>query len=197
MAVTVYWVEWITGESPGSTAHDTNWSVGNAHTITSVSNINLGNSSARDITPSASPIAAGSNSFTKIFALQFSGTFTQINNAKIWKSDGNYVTDEVLQFSGNIAYAVPATADAGDAAIPTSQPGVNNVGLSFADLTGGAGVGAPATGRKLPESGDTSLDGGYYSGSRSCLLRFQLTTSESTPAGPVNQKTISLTYDRQ
>ncbi len=193
MAVTVYWVEWITTETPGTTAHD---DFTTPHTVTAATNINFGNTSARDLTPSSFPIAAGSDSFTKYFALQFSGSFTQISNAKVWKSAGNYVTDEFIQFSGNVAFAAPVTTDASDPNIGTSQPGVNNVGLSFSDLTGGSGVGAPATGRTLPEAGDTNSSPGYYSGSRSCLLRYQLVTSASSPAGPVNQKTISLTYDR-
>lgn len=193
MAVTVYWVEWISGETPGADSHDTN---GAPHTVTAATNVNFGNTSARDLTPSSFPIAAGSNSYTKYFALQFSGSFTQISNAKIWKSAGNYVTDEFIQFSGNVAFATPVTTDASDSNVDTSQPGVNNVGLSFSDLTGGSGVGAPATGRTLPESSDSNSSPGYYSGSRSCLLRFQLVTSASSPAGPVNQKTISLTYDR-
>ena len=206
MAVTVSFVEWVSTETPGfdtaDTLHD-NFQLASAHSITAATNINLGNTSARDLTPSSFPIAAGSNSFHKVFALQFSGSFTQISNAKIWKSAGVYVTDEFIQFSGNIAYSAPATADVTDANIDTAQPSVNNVGLDFRGTgpglarAGGAVPDQPATSRTLPHEDETNSSPGDHSGSRSSLIRFQLVTSASTPAGPVNQKTISLTYDRQ
>lgn len=206
MAVTVFFVEWVSTETPGFDTSDTlhdNFKLASAHSITAATNLNLGNTSARDLTPSSFPIAAGSNSFHKVLSLQFSGSFTQLSNAKIWKSAGAYVTDEFIQFSGNIEYSAPATADVSDANIPTAQPSTNNVGLDFRGTAsgqsrvGGVAPDEPATGRVLPHEDETASSPGSFSGSRSCLIRFQLVTSASTPAGPVNQKTISLTYDRQ
>lgn len=193
MAVTVSWIEYVSGESPGTDQG------------TAASNINFGNTSAVDLTPSSYPIAAGSNSYSKYFRLLFSGSFTQISNAKLWKSAGTYVTDEYVWFSGNVDYATPSTSEilSGEPdaewtdygtgrRIPTSQPSNNNVVLSR-HATGSGG----STNTTLPEGDETNSTPGYYSGSRSAILVFQLTTSASTPAGPVNQKTISLTYDRQ
>lgn len=194
MAVTVYWVEWITGEAPWVTGHD---NVGAPHTVIAATNINFGNTSARDLVPASFPIAAGSNSFTKYFAVQFSGAFTQISNAKIWKSAGAYVTDEFIQFSGSIGYTAPVTTDAADSNIPTAQPAVNNVGLTFENRDNSLVFpDLAAHSRTLPESFESNSTPGYYSGSRSSVMRFQLVSSAATPAGPANQKTISLTYDR-
>jgi len=209
MAVTVYWVEYVDTESPGTTQHNlgtgASFDAGEAHTVTSATNLNFGNTSARDLTPSSYPIAAGSNSYSKYFRLQFSGNFTQISNAKLWKSAGAYVTDEYIWFSGNVAFVAPSTTailsgepdaewtDFGTGRrIPTSQPSNNNVVL-YNEATAGAGSNTAT----LPKPGESNSTPGYYSGSQSAVIVFQLTTSASTPAGPVNQKTISLTYDRQ
>jgi len=212
MAVTVYWVEYAIGESPGTTQHNLGtgaaFDVGEAHTVVSSSNLNFGNTGARaDIpfTPSAFPIAAGSNSYSKYFRLQWSGSYTQISNVKLWKSAGAYVTDEYVWFSGNVGFVDPATTailagepdvewtDFGTGRrIPTSQPANNNVVL-HTDATAAAGT----TAAVLPEAFESNSTPGYYSGSQSAVIVFQLTTSANTPAGPVNQKTFSLTYDRQ
>ena len=209
MAVTVYWVEYITGESRGTTqkylgtGHD--FDTAEAHTVTSSTNLNFGNVSEADLTPTSNPIAAGSNSFSKYFRLQFSGAYTQISNAKLWKSAGAYVTDEYVWFSGNIDFAAPGAgailSGEPDAEwtdyntgrrIPTSQPSLNNV-----VLYSGASTAAGSTAAVLPAWQEAESTPGYYSSSRSATIVFQLTTSASSPAGPVNQKTISLTYDRQ
>jgi len=67
--------------------------------------------------------------------------------------------------------------------IPVALPGSNNVGLpNYTDgtLTLAAYVSSP----------------GYASGARTSMMSFQLQTTSSIAAGPVNQKTVSLTYDR-
>lgn len=209
MAVTVYWIEYITGETPGTTDHNLGigeaYAYSEAHTVTNATNLNFGNTSARALTPATYPIAAGSNSYSKYFKLMFSGSYTQISNAKLWASTSNYVTDEYIWFSGNVDYAAPATAEVlsgePDAEwtdfgvgrrIPTSQPSNNNVVLTrYAQESAGTSAST------MPTANETEASPGYYSGSYSATIVFQLTTSASSPAGPVNQKTISLTYDRQ
>jgi len=194
MALTVFWVEYITGETPGSTPHDTfSFKTGGdpIPTVTAATNINFGNVSARDLVPGTDPIPAGSNSFDKYFTLQFSGSFTQVSNAKLWKSAGTYVTGETIQFSGNIAYGSPSTTDALDPLIPTAAPASANVGLVFKDSSD---LLAPT--RTLPASYEVASSPGYYSGSRSSIMRFQSLTTASSPAGPTATKTFSLTYDR-
>ena len=206
MAVTVTWVEWVSAETPGTEPHDTftfKVATDTPATITSATNLNFGNVSSRDLTPSSYPIAAGSNSYSKFIKLNFSGSFTAISNGKLWKSAGAYVTDEYIWHSGSVEMATPAAATAtifsGEPdvewtdygvgrRIPTSQPSNNNVILRY----GGTSESTLPDGT-LP---DAASSPDYYSGSRSALMAFQLTSSASTPAGAVNQKTISLTYDR-
>lgn len=188
MAITIKFVEFITGESPGTDSHD-NFTT--PHVITAATNINFGSTSARDLTPASFPITAGENSFDKYFSVQFSGSFTQLSNAKIWAPDV-LVTGETFQFSGNIAYAAQSETDAADPLIETSAIATNNVGLDFYDSADLA-----ATSRTLPNAIDVNSSPGFFSGSRSSIMRFQLLTTGSTPAGAVNQKTISLRYDRQ
>jgi len=180
MAVTVTWIEWITGETPGT------------DNGTAATTINFGNASARDLTPASNPVTAGTNSFTKYFRANISGSYTQIDNAKLWKSGGAYVTGEDIQFSGNIAFAAPTATDASDASILVASPTPANVGLNAKDVGDIA-----AQDKTLPLGSEVNSSPGFYSGSRTSLLRFQMITTGSTPAGAVNQKTISLTYDRQ
>ena len=174
MAVTITWIEWNGADSPGN-------DVG-----TAASNLNLGNTDARDLTPASYPIAAGSDSFHKNIKINISGSYTQISNGKLYKSAGDYVTSEIMTFSGSVAWVTPATDDTADPNIPTTLPGSWNVVLS-----GGANGGT------LPRATESESSPDYYSGSRTDLMRFQLETESDTPAGAVNTKTISFTYDRQ
>ena len=177
MAVTVTWAEYNSAQTPGN-------SFGTAAT-----NINFGNIDAANLVPATYPIAAGSNSFAKYMRVRFSGSYTQISNLKLYKSAGNYVTGETIQFSGSVTKtsAFPNTADAGWPLIPTSVPG--NANICIRRLTT----------HTDPPPGEPASSPGYYSGSTydTDTIGFQLKTTTSTPAGAVNQKTISLTYDRQ
>lgn len=188
MAVTVFWVEYITGESPGSTPND-NFTT--PHVVTDANTINFGNISARDITTASNPVTAGDNSFDKYFTFQISGSYTQISNGKLWKSGGSFVTGETMQFSGNIAHATPSASDASDPDIPVATP-LNNVGFNFLDSADVA-----AQDKTLPSGTESASSPGFFSGSRTSIMRFQALTTGSTPAGAVNQKTITMQYDRQ
>lgn len=179
MAVTVYWVE-FNGSDGGS-------SQGSAL----VQTINFGSADVADMAPANYPIAAGSNSFAKYIKVHFSGSFTQISNARLWKSDGVYKAGEVIKFSGNYAKASAPSATAlpaidGNAVpdIPTTSPADPNICL-------------PNLTTDILEQVDYESTPGYASGAYTSMMAFQLQTTSSTPAGAVNQKTISLTYDRQ
>ena len=174
MSVTISWVEYNTSETPGN-------NVGGAAT-----NINFGSTDATDLTPASYPIAAASNSYFKQLQVNISGSYTKIDNMKLHKSAGDYVTGETLQFSGNIVASTPDATDQSDAVVPTSLPGTANVCPK-----GGTHAGS------LPYNGESESSGGYYSGSRTSLLRFQSLTTGSTPAGATNTKTFTFTYDRQ
>lgn len=144
-----------------------------------ISNLNFGSVDSPNLTPVDNPIIAGDNSFGKYIQGAFSGSFTRIDNIKFWKASGSYVTGETCQFSGSVTYAQPSEADAGDPAVPVSEPANPNVGIS-GDVDG-------------------NIDGPCVAG-ESCdtdYMRVQLLTSSNTPGGPVHQKTFVLQYDEQ
>ncbi len=178
-ALTITWLEWNGSQTPGTAGG------------TAVSTLNFGDTDGNDIVSDTWPTTHGTNSYAKYIKVQFSGSFIQISNAKIWKAQGAYVTGESMVFSGNIGMAAPATADVtggfgvGVTDIPVSSPASNLV------LVPGA-----TTDSILPNPNDVSSSPGYYSGSRTSLMTFQVQTTVSTPAGPTNLKTFAITYDR-
>lgn len=178
-SLAITWVEWNGSQTPGLDGG------------TPVSTLNFGSFDGSDITSVDHPTTHGTNSYTKYIKVQFSGSFIQISNARIWKSDGAYSTGEVIKFSGNIAMDIPSTTDVstgfgvGADDIPTSTPSSNLV------LVQGT-----TTDSTLPNPNDESSSPGYYSGSRTSLMVFQVQTTLSTPAGPTAIKEIAITYDR-
>lgn len=187
MAVTVTFVE-FNGSQPE-----------NSQGSGLASNLNFGNTDARNIVASSYPIAAGSNSYAKFVQAQWSGSFTKITNAKLWLSAGALKTGEAIKFSGSYSKITPATtalpAVGGKSVpdIPTSQPSSANV--AFAKSTDESTF--TTTAGHIPNSGQAASSPGYYSGSRSSTMAFQMQTTGAIDAGPVNTKTISLSYDRQ
>lgn len=177
MAVIVTWVE-FNGASPGS---------GNGTAL--ATNINFGSTDSANIDTASHPIAAGSNSYAKFWKAQWSGSFTSISNAKLYKSDGDYVSGEVIKFSGNYTKVTPSnsplpnvgTAQVPD--IPETLPGSNNICLP--DMT-----------TDILYQADYESSPNYASGARSSMMAFQLQTESGIAAGPVNRKTFSLVYDR-
>ena len=149
-------------------------------------NINFGNVDAVDLIPANYPVIVGNNSYFKQLIINFSGSYTEINNMKLYKSSGDYINGETLQFSGSVIASTPNTIDQGDPLISGSAPDSNNVAPRGGTTDG-----------SLPYVGETQSSPGYYSGSRTSLMRFQLLTTENTPAIAGNLKTISFTYDRQ
>lgn len=172
MAITVTWVEYHGANTPGN-------SVGQAAT-----NINLGNVDTINLVPASYPVKVGEYSFFKQGKFNFSGSMTQINNVRIYKSAGVYKTQEQIEFSGGIAWATPSAVSKGWSAIATSLPGSANVIL-------------PKTTTGILKQADYESTPGYVSGARTGLVGFQLETTASTETGATNQKTISVVYDKQ
>jgi len=173
MAVTVTWVEFNGTDLEG----------GNGTAV--ATNLNLGSADSADVVPASNPIAAGSNSYVKYWRVQWSGSFTSISNAKLYKSAGAFVTGESYKFSGTYTKSgAPSQTGISVPNIPTSLPGSNNISL-------------PNTTDGTLWQADYESTPDYASGARSSTMAFQLQTTSSIAAGPVNQKTISLTYDRQ
>jgi len=164
-----------------------------------VANLNLVNADVRNGVPATYPILAGTNSFAKFVQAQWSGSFTKISNAKLWKSAGAYGTDELIKMSGSYSKITPAITSLPDvgakavAAIPTSVPASANVAFAKSaarnTFTTTAGC--------IPNGSQAASSPGYYSGSRSSTIALQMNTSASTAAGATSTKTFSLSYDRQ
>ena len=172
MALTVTWIEWHGSDAPGTTNGE------------AATNINLGNSDTVDLTPATYPVKVGEYSYFKQGKFNWSGSMEQVDNVRVYKSAGDYVTEEQIEFSGGIVVSTPSISSQGWAAIPTSEPGSANVILP--DLTTDI----------LLQSVHESTPG-YVSGARSGLVGFQLETTSNTPTGATNQKTISVVYDKQ
>lgn len=155
---------------------------GAGETVTDgVSNINFGSTDAANIVAASYPIDAGDNSYEKWIRMHFTGSFNQIDQLKIWKSSGAYVTGESLKTNltesgySEATFSAPTASTSSEATntMPTSEPTDSNIGIS-GSLSG------------------TLSAAGY---SDYCVL--QLQTTSSSPAGNVNQKVISLKYREQ
>jgi len=158
MAATFAWVEYL--ETSTTTATPTN--------------LNMGSTVAANLSPSTYPITAGNYSYEKWIKVNFSGSFTRIENIKFWKSAGDYVTGEVINFTGQVtSYATPTDSASSYAtsAVPTSEPGSANVGI------GG------------------SLSGSLTAAGSSDFIVLQASISSSASSGAVNTKTFTLSYD--
>lgn len=171
MALTVTWVEWHGSDTPGTTNGE------------AATNINLGNSDAVDLVPATYPVKVGEYSYFKQGKFNWSGSCTQVDNVRVYKSAGVYKTEEVFEFSGGISVDTPSTVSQDWAAIPTSEPSANVILPILTD-------------QALLQS-DYESTPGYVSGARSGLVGFQLETTSNTETGATNQKTISVVYDKQ
>lgn len=172
MAMTVTWVEYHGANTPGN-------SVGEV-----ASNINLGNVDAIDIVIATYSVKIGEYSYFKQGVFNWSGSMTQVDNVRVYKSSGVYKTEEVMEFSGGISWSTPDASNQNWPAIPTAEPGSANVILP--NLTTDV----------LLQSAHESTPG-YVSGARSGLVGFQLETTSNTETGATNQKIISVVYDKQ
>jgi len=172
MALTVTWIEWHGSNTPGTTNGE------------AATNINLGNADTVDIIPANYPVKVGEYSYFKQGKFNFSGSMTQVDNVRVYKSAGDYKTEEVMEFSGGIAVSTPSTSDQSWPAIAISLPGSANVIL-------------PNLTTDILLQSDHESTPGYVSGARSGLVGFQLETTSNTETGAMNQKTISVVYDKQ
>lgn len=129
-----------------------------------------------DQTPATYPITASENSFSKYLKFEWTGmaseSLSEIQNPRVYKSAGAYKTGEGVTYNGSsVTFATPSETGTGDSAIPVTLPGSQNLDLS------GSG------------SGVLSADG------ESNYCRMQRQTTGSTPAGALNDLTITIVYD--
>jgi hypothetical protein len=146
---------------------------------TNISNMNFGNVDAPNLVPATYPIPQAANSYVKYFRVHVTamGGSNKIDNIQIWKSAGAYVTGEGIQTNLETSaytaedYATPVTTTYTHNVMPVADPAAANLGI------GG------------------SLSGSLVAAGYSDYFKMQLQTTGSTPAGNVNQKTISIQYD--
>lgn len=153
-------------------------------------NINMGSNDSSELDPATYPITAQADghSFEKWLRLYVSalGGSTIVDNIKIWLSNlgGGYKTGEGmstnLRTSGYTAATYPTAGpidtDSGDAdqVMPVAEPVGANVGI-------GGSLSGQIT--SVPAYSDYAV--------------LQLDVSASTPAGALNQKTITVQWDEQ
>ena len=142
----------------------------------SIANLNFGNFGSPELNQLVYPIVRGTNSYEKWMMGSFSGTFTQINNIKLWMGTGSYGTGEVIKYDGSqTTYVTPTISTSAIAvgSIPTALPASNNV--SIKGLLTAAG--------SLTATGSTDL----------VVLQYQ--TTAGAASGPTNQKIFTLQWD--
>ena len=136
----------------------------------SIANLNFGSNDSYELNTTTYPIIRGNASFEKYMRCKFSGIFTEISNMKFWKSAGVYVTGELCKAAANIAYVQPSATPNADSDIPV----VEGSALAIQAADGTLTITVP----------------GYTK-----YIRLQLQTTGTTPAGAVNQKTMTFQYD--
>lgn len=110
-----------------------------ATTTATPTKLDLGSTVSENLVPATYPVSVGNYSMTKIFKLSFSGSFNTISQIKAYKSDGEYVTGEVISLGTSSTYHTPTGSSYQDSeatnAIPTSLPSTANVTIG-GDLGG-------------------------------------------------------------
>lgn len=145
----------------------------NATSTATPTNLNMGSTLSANLTPSTYPITAGLYSYEKWIRCLFTGSFTSVSNLQFWKSDGDLVTGEVINWTGEQeTYVAPTTLVSSYAttALGTTS-GTANVGIS------GTTTGS------MTSTGYTDF----------IILQSSISTAAS--AGATNQKTFSFAYD--
>lgn len=169
---------------------ETNGASGSSTEALDIANVNFGSQDAAELTPSSAPITAqvDGHSYEKWLRLYVSdlGGSSQIDNIKVWLSalGGGYQTGEGVSCSlVESGYTAPTYPTGGPIAtdstvatetMPETEPSGPNVGISGS--LGGAISSAPT-----------------YSD----FFALQLDVTEQTPAGSVNQKTLTFQWDEQ
>lgn len=152
-------------------------------------NLNMGSSDASALTPGSAPITAQADghAYEKWLRLQVSnlGGSTIVDNFKIWISNlgGGWAVGEGMStnlrttgYVATTAYVDPVETDSTVAtqAMPESEPSGPNLGIA-SSLSGQITT--------YPAYTDFAV--------------LQLDVTELTPAGSVNQKTVTVQYDEQ
>ncbi len=115
MVATATFIEYLSSETSTATA----------------TQLDLASTIAANVARDTYPVSVGNYSMSKCFKLSFGGTFTDVYDIKIYKSDGALVTGEVVNYGVSSTYHVPTGGSyedsIADTALPTSNPSTANV----------------------------------------------------------------------
>ena len=105
--------------------------LGSATTTATATVLDLGSTLASNLDEDTYPVSTGNYSYSKCFKLSFGGSFTTVTNVILYKSAGDYVTGEIINFGVSSAYHVPTGGSYQDSiatdAIATSLPSTTNI----------------------------------------------------------------------
>lgn len=181
---------------------ETNGAAGSPTTTDGIANINFGTVDSPNITPASHPIIVGGFSFGKWLRFHVSamGGSTAVSNLRFYKSSGAYVTGEVIggnpndvssDNSYNITSYAHATTAAGGGLVTVPVTGNGSTVLSNAYSILPVPTSLPAHNVSIGNAVAGSIIAAGYSD----YIFLGLATTGSTPAGAVNQKVFSLTFD--
>lgn len=145
-----------------------------------VTNCNFGSNDGPNLVVATYPITVGNNSFEKWWKMTFTGTFNSVDNLKIWKFSGGYVTGESIltnareaSYGGAETYTTPTESNSivATETLPITEPSGANLGI------GGILAGS------LSSPGDSDY------------LIEQLKSTGGTPVGDGNTKVMRFQWD--
>lgn len=145
-----------------------------------VTQCNFGSNDSANLVVATYPITVGENSFEKWWKIAFTGTFNSVDNLKVWKFSGAYVTGEGIDtnaretaYGGAETYVQPTqtTSVIATEVLPATEPSGANLGIGG---TLGGSLSAP---------GDSDY------------LIMQLQSTGGTPVGDGNQKVFRFQWD--
>jgi hypothetical protein len=145
-----------------------------------IANCNFGSNDSSALTPATYPITVGGYSYIKYFRIHWtSGTANKIDNMRVWKSNGSYVTGGGIQTNLETAaysaesYATPVNTQYTHNVMPVADPGSANIGIAG------------------------SLAGSLVAVGYSDYIKMQFQTTGSSPPGDIPQLTFTYQYDEQ
>ncbi len=145
-----------------------------------VTNCNFGSNDSAQVVPATYPITVGENSFEKYWKMTYTGSFNSVDNLKVWKFSGAYVTGEGIDtnaretsYAGAETYVQPTqtTSTKATQVLPVTEPSGPNLGI------------AGTLGGSLSAPGDSDY------------LIMQLQSTVGTPVGDGNQKVFRFQWD--
>jgi hypothetical protein len=169
---------------------ETNGPVAGSTETLDIANVNFGSNDSAEIVPATYPItaAADGHSYEKWLRLYVSllGGSTQLDNVKVWLSSlgGGWKTGEGIstnmRTSGYTAKTYPTAGP-----VETNSPDADQVMPETEPASANLGIGGSLAGTITSVPSYTDW----------CVL--QLDVTAATPAGGVNQKTLTYQWDEQ